>query len=210
MEALFAHQLKISGAAGQRLSVSDTVYESLSAAGGEASEGELAIAHESAHAIETASAREKSLVWEATRLTYNTNRDAYKAAGATYDEVFAADDTGVGPEVKAAEGAMDRAEKAMDAAMAEHKKAQAVLNQVYNDSRLQSHRLMNFVQFVNSGGVKASLTVYAQSEWPHNPREFYADAYAYYVLNPERLKKHSQPLHDYFASGKHLNDNKPR
>jgi hypothetical protein len=52
--------------------------------------------------------------------------------------------------------------------------------------------------------------VSAAAQWPGEPRELYAEAYAYYVGAPDRLRTHSQPLFDYFAAGRYTNDNPPR
>jgi hypothetical protein len=47
------------------------------------------------------------------------------------------------------------------------------------------------LQFVKNSSISAAPTAYAKEQWPHNPREFYAEAYSYFVLNPDRLKHSS-------------------
>jgi len=80
----------------------------------------------------------------------------------------------------------------------------------HTDAMQRTHRVLNFVKFVNDQGISPTLTAYANAEWPHKPAEFYCEAYAYFVVAPDRLKAHSQALHTFFATGKYLNDNPPR
>jgi hypothetical protein len=208
-EALFSHQYKIDSAAGNNLKVSDAIFEKLTAAKGEAAEGELSVAHEGAHAIETFTAREKSWAWEAARVRYNTAATDYDRAYAKYIELFEASATGTGPEIAAASTAEELADGAKTSARAEHDRAERDYYAVFSKTRNQSHRLLNFIQLVNSESISPGLTAYAADTWPHNPREFYAEAYAYFVLNPERLKKHSLALHQFFAGRGYLNDARP-
>src|SRR6185295_2175990 len=134
MQALFAYQLQV---AGNTLCVSDEVYDSMASSGGASPEGELSVAHESAHAIESLTARERAMTMNAALHAYNARRDEYNAAKAAYavayDDWDVTEDT---PALTRAENAQDEAERVMDAAMAEFTRTQASFRAVYSERKV--------------------------------------------------------------------------
>ncbi|WP_159001443.1 hypothetical protein [Streptomyces sp. SBT349] len=86
------------------------------------------------------------------------------------------------------------------------KEARDALAAVYSEDELRTHRLRHFVTLVGSEGIRADLTAYAAKEWPGKPQELFAEAYAFFLMDPGKLKAHSAALHAYFAGGHHRND----
>jgi hypothetical protein len=67
----------------------------------------------------------------------------------------------------------------------------------------RSARVQKFVDFVEKNNI-APVTPYAETNWPHKPEEFYAEAYAMFLVTPADLKAKSLALHDWFAAKKYL------
>jgi hypothetical protein len=293
--ALFSQNLEPTRPDENTMSVSDLIFERMSAASGGASEGALSLAHETAHALETETVRPKVPAWRSAQDDYNRKREVYvrsaelaeksrkanvaviqqkdrigdrlAAANRAYDDAFAAQDIAedaynaaidafndrTGPEAaiaaakrsldaakahtadtnrrrKAVEAepsglaaelartkrelaeasaAMDAADKAMATAKRAFELKNAEIESLWSKDRKLSSRVLNFERFVNTSSIPTDLTAYAAAEWPAKPHEFYAEAFAYFVLAPERLKSHSAALHQYFETSKHLNDAHP-
>ena len=66
-----------------------------------------------------------------------------------------------------------------------------------------SKRLQNFVNVVNKHNIPP-LTEYAKKNWPNQPQEFYAEAFALWKNDPAYLKLNAEPLKDWFDAGEHL------
>jgi hypothetical protein len=84
--------------------------------------------------------------------------------------------------------------------------AERAVESVFSEREQRPHRLINFVKKVDSSGVSPELTEYSAKNWPAKPQEFFAEAYACFLLDPDRLGKHSKELYDYFAQGFYRND----
>jgi uncharacterized glyoxalase superfamily protein PhnB len=69
-------------------------------------------------------------------------------------------------------------------------------------------RVANFVAYVSKHEI-ARNTKYAESEWPGKPEEFYAEAYADWVMNQKALGDHSMLLLNWFKEGRYRNDVPP-
>jgi hypothetical protein len=76
----------------------------------------------------------------------------------------------------------------------------------YDATRTQTHRARNLADEVARKGIRPDLTPYAAKEWANGPEELYAEAYGYFVLSPEKLKKHSADLYAFFATGHYRKD----
>ncbi len=63
-------------------------------------------------------------------------------------------------------------------------------------------RVQKFVKFVVDKGI-APITPYAARNWPHDPEEFYAEAYSMFLTDPSGLKKASKALFDWFNAKKY-------
>jgi hypothetical protein len=70
-------------------------------------------------------------------------------------------------------------------------------------------RVANFFAFVNKHEIGPGITEYARSTWPEKPEEFYAEAYADWIMDQAKLRKHSEKLLDWFKTGGHRNDTPP-
>lgn len=60
--------------------------------------------------------------------------------------------------------------------------------------------LQSFVDLVTAKKIEP-FTDYAKKNWPHNPAEFYAEAYALWRTDPDFLSDNYKPVFDYFESG---------
>ena len=58
------------------------------------------------------------------------------------------------------------------------------------------------MKFVQSKGI-APITPYAAENWPHDPGEFYAEAYSMFLTKPNDLKTASKALFDWFKANKY-------
>ena len=63
-------------------------------------------------------------------------------------------------------------------------------------------RVQKFVEFVETNNI-APITPYAARNWPHKPEEFWAEAYAMFLVKPADLQTQSKLLFDWFTAGKH-------
>jgi uncharacterized protein DUF4157 len=61
-------------------------------------------------------------------------------------------------------------------------------------------RLQNFVDTVKANKIEP-FTAYAKQNWPHNPTEFYAEAYSLWRTDPEYLKANAKAVFDWFEAG---------
>lgn len=64
-------------------------------------------------------------------------------------------------------------------------------------------RVQKFVEFVEQNRI-APITPYAEEHWPHEPDEFYAEAYSFYLAKPAELEAKSPALYEWFKAGKYL------
>lgn len=64
-------------------------------------------------------------------------------------------------------------------------------------AKTRSLRLQKFVDLVNAKKIEP-FTAYAKKNWPFNPAEFYADAYALWRTDPDYLSKNSPAIFDFF------------
>lgn len=63
-------------------------------------------------------------------------------------------------------------------------------------------RVQDFVDFVTKNKI-APITRYAADNWPHDPDEFYAEAFSLWRTDPTFLKTNVKKLYDWFQAGKH-------
>jgi len=61
-------------------------------------------------------------------------------------------------------------------------------------------RLQKFVDLVTTNKI-APFTEYAKKNWPHAPAEFYAEAYALWLTDPDFLQNNYGPVYTFFQSG---------
>ncbi|MEU7749243.1 hypothetical protein [Nonomuraea sp. NPDC049158] len=67
-------------------------------------------------------------------------------------------------------------------------------------------REQNFVHYANANSIDVELTNYSKSYWStvdKYGREFYAEAYSYWLVHPDALKAHHSALLGYFLKGSH-------
>jgi hypothetical protein len=70
-------------------------------------------------------------------------------------------------------------------------------------------RVQHFVDMVNKANAVAKakkvepVTDYAKASWPHNPDEFFAEAYSYWLTDPKFLEENSEPVFQWFKAGHH-------
>jgi hypothetical protein len=98
-----------------------------------------------------------------------------------------------------AEKADKAATKKKEDAQAAKDTAKAAADETLADSG-ETKRVQKFVDFVTDKGIDP-ITQYAKDNWPGNPEEFYADAYAMFLTDPEALKAASGDLFDWFKAG---------
>jgi hypothetical protein len=68
----------------------------------------------------------------------------------------------------------------------------------------RSRRLQSFMEFVVEWQIPPTITAYAESSWKsEKPGEFYAEAYALWLSDPQFLRRNFQPLYLYFKQGRH-------
>lgn len=82
---------------------------------------------------------------------------------------------------------------------------------VYRPSKneVRSKRLQNFIEFVeklapNDQKRVVGITLYAKKEWPKNPRELFAEAYALWLTDKPFLTSTAPEFVTYFDQGMHL------
>lgn len=82
---------------------------------------------------------------------------------------------------------------------------------VYRPTKTQvrSKRLQNFIEFVGELDPQSQqrvvgITLYAKQQWPHNPRELFAEAYALWLTDKPFLTSTAPEFVAYFAKGMHL------
>jgi hypothetical protein len=63
-------------------------------------------------------------------------------------------------------------------------------------------RVQKFVDLVTAKKI-APFTDYAKTNWPHQPEEFYAEAYALWLTDPDFLAKNYADVYDFFQSGEY-------
>jgi Domain of unknown function (DUF4157) len=68
------------------------------------------------------------------------------------------------------------------------------------DAGNRPQRVQKFVDFVKAKGIEP-FTAYAQQEWPHNPEDFFTEAYTLFLNHPKYLEKNFPVLHAWFAAG---------
>jgi hypothetical protein len=95
--------------------------------------------------------------------------------------------------------------KETETAKATSKKATQLRDSRYSASRKTSARVLAFDAYVRTQMIPAH-TKYAMSEWPDKPEEFYAEAFADWIMDPDSLRKSSPKLHAYFSAGSHRKD----
>ncbi|TMQ09971.1 MAG: DUF4157 domain-containing protein [Deltaproteobacteria bacterium] len=68
----------------------------------------------------------------------------------------------------------------------------------------RSRRLQSFIDFVVEWQIPPTITAYAESSWKSEKYgEFFAEAYALWLSDPQFLRRNFQPLYVYFKNGKH-------
>jgi hypothetical protein len=61
-------------------------------------------------------------------------------------------------------------------------------------------RLQKFVDLVTANDIRR-FTTYARQNWPDNPEEFFAEAYALWLTDPDFLQNNYPKIHDFFEGG---------
>jgi hypothetical protein len=83
------------------------------------------------------------------------------------------------------------------------KTAEAAERAATGSKKGMSKRLQNFVTVVNKHKIPP-LTEYAKRNWPGQPQEFYAEAFALWKNDPAYLELNAKALKDWFDAGEHL------
>ena len=100
---------------------------------------------------------------------------------------------------KKAEKADEAATKKKESAREAKDTAKAAADETLADSD-ETKRVQKFVDFVTDKSIEP-ITKYAKDNWPRNPGEFYADAYAMFLTDPAALQAASSELFDWFTQG---------
>lgn len=77
-------------------------------------------------------------------------------------------------------------------------------NALKTQSRLPQRtlRVQHFVDMINANKI-VPFTPYAKENWPHNPEEFFAEAYSLWRTDKDYLKLNSEPVFNWFEAGHH-------
>jgi Domain of unknown function (DUF4157) len=63
----------------------------------------------------------------------------------------------------------------------------------------RTQRLQKFVTAMNAAAIKP-ITKYARDNWPHNPQEFYAEAYSLWLTDPNFIKNNYPAIDTFFQT----------
>ncbi|MBO2446125.1 hypothetical protein J4573_03420 [Actinomadura barringtoniae] len=115
--------------------------------------------------------------------------------------------TACGEQATARKTVFDQREAVHKAAKAAHIQATADHKRVAGTT--MTARVANFFAFVLKEKTGTGLSDYATQTWPDKPEEFYCEAYAAWITDPERLRKFSVALYAWFRDGNYRNDTQP-
>jgi hypothetical protein len=68
---------------------------------------------------------------------------------------------------------------------------------------IRTRRLQKFIDLVNAKNIRP-FTPYSAINWPHNPQEFYAEAYSLWIVDQDFLKNNYEVVYNFFQSGDYL------
>jgi hypothetical protein len=101
--------------------------------------------------------------------------------------------------------ARDKLVEELGTARAASREADRLRDRSYSEEEGTSARVLRLKGQVKPGGLSPH-TAYAQAEWPDKPEEFYAEAFADWIVDPLDLSTKFPKVYAYFNAGSHRKD----